>query len=197
MDTIISELKTSKTSKIVFSIVEFRKKRFASIRKYVENKKYQGFTKQGLSLDKDTLMELHNILCDYNLRTNNHFGSDKEAPQYKIEIDQENMIIVKTESLGNKKYIIIQKYISSSKYTGPGHGVGIPYDLLEDAVTKVFSLIENWDVETEAESDDDCLLSDKLLADMWELHRDTRKIAKIMGLELQNVRNGLIKLGLI
>jgi len=193
METIIDELNTGKTTKIVFSINEYKEKRYASIRKHINTKYYQGPTKKGLSLERKSIekiyIELHNLSLS-------KYGPGKIGEQKMVvDIGDTSAAHIGLKKFKGKEYIIIQKYYTNGKYSGPGHGFGFPYKDIDKVASILKKIIEKWDIKLEKEPNQNN--NDKVFVDMWKLHRDTRKIAKIMGLDLKIVREKLIKLDLI
>ena len=62
-DQTIGEVALGETTKLIFSVSEWRGRQFAGVRKFVATQKYEGWTKAGLSMPRELLREVLGTLA--------------------------------------------------------------------------------------------------------------------------------------
>jgi len=133
-DRVIGEIVLQRSSKLIFSINEWRGKYFASVRKFVFTQKYQGPTKAGLSLSRKSLRELIPALSGLEKtlppRQENEFKRIAKSATEYIKI-----MTLPAEEESDLPAVDIREFVDTPAYQGPTkRGIRFRWNLLPEVI---------------------------------------------------------------
>lgn len=133
-DQIIAEISLGESTKLIFSINEWRGRSFASVRKFVSTQKYNGPTKSGFSIDKQLLREIISVLS--NLERALPAKMEKEIKRIpKSSTDCIRIATLPSEDGETLPAVDVREYVDSPRYQGPTkHGIRFRWNLLPDVL---------------------------------------------------------------
>ena len=133
-DQTIGEIALQGSSKLIFSVSEWRGKHFANVRKFVATQKYQGPTKSGLSMDKKFLLEIISALTQ--LEKTLPPQEEKEFKRiFKNETDHIKITTLPTTDEDNLPSVDVREYVELPTYQGPTKkGFRIRWNHLPDVI---------------------------------------------------------------
>lgn len=133
-DQPVGEIMLQGSSKLVFSVNEWRGRQFASVRKFVATQKYQGPTKSGITLNKNLLHELIGILTQLE-NTLPHKDGQQFKRITKSDTEYIKIEILPTEDEGEFPAVDIREFVDSPNYQGPTkRGVRFRWNLLPEVL---------------------------------------------------------------
>lgn len=133
-DQVIGEIALQGSSKLIFSVNEWRGRYFASVRKFVFTQKYEGPTKSGLSLSKKSLYAL--ILALTGLEKT--LPPQQENEFTRIAKSDTEYIKVRTlpaEEESDLPAVDIREFVDTPTYQGPTkRGIRFRWNLLPEVI---------------------------------------------------------------
>lgn len=134
-DDILGTIDLSRSSRLVFSVRSWKGKTYANIRKFVDTAKYKGFTKSGLALSPEVLVELIAVLQRLQ-------GYTPKAQQEEFARVTKHgfadivIALVVPDDLKSLPSIDIREFVNSPEYTGfTKKGVRFPLDKLGEVIS--------------------------------------------------------------
>ena len=147
-DQTIGELALGESTKLIFSVNEWRGRKFASVRKFVTTQKYEGWTKAGFSLSNKMLLELVAALVELE-KTIPPRGEREFARLPKSQTEYIKIGILPSEHDDGLPAVDVREFVDSPAYQGPTkRGIRFRWNLLPDVIAclrgqkKVMSEVE-------------------------------------------------------
>lgn len=136
----IGSIKVSETTEFIFFLDIFGNIQYGNIRKFVDSKKFSGFTKHGIKFKREVLPELIEKLRNVVMENSLEFAeivTISEKKHYQLSIWNPNK---------NVDYINIREWISTEKYRGrTKKGVCIPISHAEELISNLNQMLNKWD----------------------------------------------------
>ncbi|HOG89501.1 MAG TPA: hypothetical protein PLV50_03110 [Smithella sp.] len=133
-DQIIGEITLGQSTKLIFSLREWKGRNYASVRKFVATQKYIGATKSGMVIDKKILREITVALSDLE----RSLPSQTEQEIKCIPGNGTNYIKIATlpsEDVENLPAVDVREFVNSPSYQGPTKsGIRFRWNLLPDVL---------------------------------------------------------------
>jgi hypothetical protein len=133
-DQIIGEIALRESTKLIFSLSEWRGRSFANVRKFVVTQKYSGATKSGLVIDKKLLREVIGALSE--LEQSLPAQSEQEIKRIKKNgNDYIKITIFPAEDGESLPAVDVREFVDSPAYQGPTkRGIRFRWNLLPDVL---------------------------------------------------------------
>jgi hypothetical protein len=133
-DQIIGEILLGGSTKLIFSMSEWRGRSFANVRKFVATQKYSGATKSGLVMEKKLLRELTGALSELE----NSLPSQIEQEIKRIVKNRTDYIKITTlpaEDGEKLPAVDVREFVDAPTYQGPTkRGIRFRWNLLPDVL---------------------------------------------------------------
>lgn len=131
---IIGEIALQRSTKLVFSVSEWKGKTFANVRKFIATPTYEGPTKSGMVLSQMFLHEIITTLTNLEktipLQKENEF---KRIP--KTDTEHIRIVTLPSEDEDVLPAVDIREFVDSPTYSGPTkRGVRFRWNLLPDVI---------------------------------------------------------------
>ena len=117
MDQTIGEIVLSESTKLIFTVNEWRDRLFASVRKFIVTQKYEGWTKSGISMNGKLLFEIIDTLNSLERAL-----PPKEKHEFKrLSKNETKFIVISTIPPEDEflPFVDVREFIDTSGYQGP------------------------------------------------------------------------------
>ncbi len=132
-DQTIGEIALGETTKLIFSVSEWRGRQFAGVRKFVATQKYEGWTKAGLSMPRNLLHSVLDTLAalERSLPPNEEHEF-KRIPKGDTEYIKVATLPPDDEGLPR---VDVREFVDTPSYQGPTkRGIRFRWNLLPEVV---------------------------------------------------------------
>ena len=147
-DQIIGEIPLGESTKLIFSLSEWRGRSFACVRKFIVTQRYSGATKSGLIMDNKLLREVTGALFDLE----RSLPGQTEQEIKRINKNGNDYIKVTTfpaEDDDKLPAVDVREFVDSPTYQGPTkRGIRFRWNLLPDVLAcfrKQMELIKEYE----------------------------------------------------
>lgn len=133
-DDVLGSIDLSHSTQLIFSIRPWKGRTYASIRKVVDTARYRGFTKSGMLLLPDLLVEVIGVL--HRLQSSTPKAQQQEFERI-TKYDSADIVItlVIPDDLKSLPSVDVREYVNKPGYTGPTKkGVRFPFDKLGEVI---------------------------------------------------------------
>ena len=133
-DQVIGEIPLGESTKLIFSLSEWRGRSFACVRKFVATQRYSGATKSGLVMDKKLLREVTGALSELE----RSLPAQTEQEIKRIKKNGNDYIKIATlpaEDYESLPAVDVREFVDSPAYQGPTkRGIRFRWNLLPDVL---------------------------------------------------------------
>jgi hypothetical protein len=133
-DQTIGEIPLQGSSKLIFTVSEWRGRPFASVRKFVATQKYEGPTKSGMALNKGLLREIIGVLATLE----QSLPAKTEAEIKRIPKNETDYIKIATLPADDGETlpaVDMREFVESASYQGPTkRGIRFRWNVLPDVL---------------------------------------------------------------